>query len=135
MTAMMTELTIPTGTQAELVDITPRVREVVHDSGVVDGVCYLFVPHTTAGLTLNENWDPSVRGDILRALERIVPRSADYRHAEGNSPAHIKATLTGFDLTLMVDEGDLVLGTWQGVYLAEYDGPRQRRVLVRVMSA
>jgi secondary thiamine-phosphate synthase enzyme len=130
----MRELTIPTGTQTELVDITPHVREVVRDSGVVTGLCYLFVPHTTAALTLNENWDPSVRGDILRALERAVPRSADYRHAEGNSPAHIKATLTGFDLTLMVDEGNLVLGAWQGVYLAEYDGPRHRRVLFHVVG-
>ncbi len=131
---MIRELTIPTGTQTELVDITPRVREVVHDSGVVSGLCYLFIPHTTAGLTLNENWDPSVRGDILRALEGIVPRSAEYRHAEGNSPAHVKATLTGFCLTLMIDEGDLVLGTWQGVYLAEFDGPRHRRVLVNVLG-
>ncbi len=131
---MMHELTIPTGTQAELVDITPHVREAVHDSGILTGVCYLFVPHTTAGLTLNENWDPSVRDDILRAMERAVPRSGEYRHAEGNSPAHIKATLTGFNLTLMVDEGDLVLGTWQGVYLAEFDGPRRRRVLVHVVG-
>ncbi len=132
---MMRELTIPTGTQSELVDITPHVREVVRDSGVITGVCYLFVPHTTAGLTLNENWDPSVRGDILRAMDRLVPRSLPYHHAEGNSPAHIKATLTGFDLTLIIDEGEVVLGTWQGIYLAEYDGPRRRRVLVRVMGA
>ncbi|HHX44754.1 MAG TPA: YjbQ family protein [Chloroflexi bacterium] len=131
----MRELTIPTGTRAELVDITPHVREAVHDSGIVTGMCYLFVPHTTAGLTLNENWDPSVRSDILRALDRLVPSSGAYRHAEGNSPAHIKASLTGFDLALLVDEGDLVLGTWQGVYLAEFDGPRRRRVLVRVVEA
>ena len=131
---MMRELELPTGTQSELVDITPHVREVVRDSGVVTGVCYLFVPHTTAGLTLNENWDPSVRDDILRTLDRIVPRVGDYRHAEGNSPAHVKATLTGFDLTLMIDEGDLILGAWQGVYLAEFDGPRRRRVLVKVME-
>lgn len=131
---MMSELEIPTGTQSELVDITPHIREAIRDSGVVTGVCYLFVPHTTAGLTLNENWDPSVRGDILRALERLVPRVGDYRHAEGNSPAHVKATLTGFDLTLLVDEGDLILGTWQGVYLAEFDGPRRRRVLVKVVE-
>lgn len=132
---MLRELLIRTGTQSEFVDITPQVQEIVRQSGVPSGLCYLFVPHTTAGLTLNENWDPDVRGDILRALSRIVPAVGDYRHEEGNSPAHIKASLVGFSAMIPVEGSRLVLGTWQGVYLAEFDGPRQRRVLVRVISA
>jgi len=132
---MFKELVIKTGTQAELVDITPQVQEAVRASGVASGLCYLFVPHTTAGLTLNENWDPSVREDILRALNRIVPAVGDYRHEEGNSPAHVKASLMGFSATILVESSRLALGTWQGVYLAEFDGPRQRRVLLRVISA
>jgi secondary thiamine-phosphate synthase enzyme len=132
---MFKELVIKTGTQAELVDITPQVQEAVRASGVASGLCYLFVSHTTAGLTLNENWDPSVREDILRALNRIVPAVGDYRHEEGNSPAHVKASLVGFSATIPVESSCLALGTWQGVYLAEFDGPRQRRVLLRVISA
>jgi len=131
---MLTELTVTTGTRTELVDITARVQEVVRQSLVGSGVCHLFVPHTTAGLALNENWDPSVREDIIRALEGLVPKVGDYSHAEGNSPAHIKATLTGSSATLLVDRSKLVLGTWQGIFLAEFDGPRQRRVLVKVVS-
>lgn len=132
---MLKELIIRTTAQSEFVDITPQVQEVVRASGVASGLCYLFVPHTTAGLVLNENWDPSVREDILRALNRLVPTVGDYRHEEGNSPAHIKATLVGFSATIPVENSRLVLGTWQGVYLAEFDGPRQRRVLVRVVAA
>jgi len=116
------------------VDITPQIQEVVRQSGVASGLCYLFVPHTTAGLTLNENWDPDVRGDILRTLNRAVPAVGDYRHEEGNSPAHVKASLMGFSATIPVEGSRLILGTWQGVYLAEFDGPRQRRVLVRVVA-
>jgi secondary thiamine-phosphate synthase enzyme len=130
---MSTELIIKTPTQTELVDITPQVQKAVRESGVQSGVCYVFVPHTTAGLTLNENWDPAVREDVIRALNRIVPPVGDYRHDEGNSPAHIKASLMGSSATIPVEGGRLVLGTWQGVYLAEFDGPRERRVLVRVM--
>jgi secondary thiamine-phosphate synthase enzyme len=131
---MLTELSIRTGTQHELVDITVQVQEVVRASQVSAGLCHLFVPHTTAGLTLNENWDPSVRQDILRALARLVPPVGDYHHAEGNSPAHIKATLLGFSATLPIEGGELLLGAWQGIYLAEFDGPRQRRVVVKVVA-
>ena len=130
---MLSELMIRTGTQTELVDITEQVRQVVRRSGVGSGMCYVAVPHTTAGLTLNENWDPSVREDVVRALNRIVPRVGDYRHAEGNSPAHIKSILVGFSAMVPVERSELVLGTWQGVYLAEFDGPRQRRLLVKVI--
>ncbi|OGO05641.1 MAG: hypothetical protein A2Y73_08735 [Chloroflexi bacterium RBG_13_56_8] len=131
---MLTELTIETGTQTELVDITAQVQEVVRQSFISYGVCYVFVPHTTASLTLNESWDPAVRDDVLLTLDRMVPRVGDYHHAEGNSPAHIKAMLMGFSVTLLVERSQLVLGTWQGVYLAEFDGPRRRRVLVKVVS-
>lgn len=131
---MLTELTVPTETRTELVDITPQVQEIVSRSLVASGICYVFVPHTTAGLTLNENWDPTVREDAIRALDKIVPRVGDYEHAEGNSPAHIKAMLMGSSGLVPVECSKLVLGTWQGIYLAEFDGPRKRRVLVKVVS-
>ena len=98
------------------------------------GVCYVFAPHTTAGLTLNENWDPSVRADMLMELDKIVPWDDNYRHSEGNSAAHIKASLMGFSQSILVEDGRLVLGSWQGIYLAEFDGPRRRRVLVKLGS-
>lgn len=130
---MLTELNVETKTKTQLVDITHRIQQIVDDSEITDGVCHLFVPHTTAGLTLNENWDPAVRADIVRTLNHIVPAENDYRHGEGNSPAHIKATLTGSSSTLLIEDGKLRLGTWQGVYLAEFDGPRQRQVLVKIV--
>ncbi|MFP3897097.1 MAG: secondary thiamine-phosphate synthase enzyme YjbQ [Anaerolineales bacterium] len=130
---MFITLKVNTGNKTQLVDITQRVQETITDQGMTNGVCHLFVPHTTAGLTLNENWDPSVRTDIVRTLNNIVPAENDYRHREGNSPAHIKATLTGSSNTLLVENGKLCLGTWQGVYLAEFDGPRQRTVSVKIV--
>jgi len=129
----MTELHIRSGEKRELVDITDRLRRLVVESGVQRGMCHLFVPHTTAGLTLNENWDPTVGRDILSALERIVP-PGPYQHREGNSPAHIMASLTGSEATLFIEDGRLVLGTWQGVFLAEFDGPRSRRLLICVRN-
>ncbi len=127
----MTELHIRSQEKRQLVDITAEVQRVVAESGVQEGLCHLFVPHTTAGLTLNENWDPTVGHDILSALERIVP-PGPYSHREGNSPAHIMASLVGSGATLFIENGRLLLGTWQGVFLAEFDGPRSRRVLVRI---
>ena len=129
---MWAKLTIRTSTKTELVDITTQVQEIVQKSSVRDGICYLFIPHTTAGLTLNENWDPSVREDIIRTLNKLVPQAGDYRHAEGNSPAHIKASLMGFSAMIPIRNSHLLLGTWQGIYLAEFDGPRQRNVWVHV---
>ncbi len=131
---MITELTISTGNRTELIDITALIRDVVRDSEVQSGVCVVHCPHTTAGLTLNENWDPAVRDDAMRAFDALVPAKTDYRHAEGNSPAHIKAMLLGFSATVPILAGDLVLGTWQGVYLGEFDGPRRRRVIVTILS-
>ena len=131
---MITQLEIATRSAAELVDITAEVQQTVKEKGMQSGVCHVFVPHTTAGLTLNENWDPSVRADILMELGKIVPLRDNYRHAEGNSAAHIKASLMGASQTILVEEGRLVLGTWQGIYLAEFDGPRRRRVLVKLLG-
>ena len=115
-----------------MVDITAQIQSVVEGSGVQKGLCYVYVPHTTAGLTINENADPDVRRDILTHLEKTVPRRGDYRHIEGNSDAHIKACLMGFSQMLFVEEGRLVLGIWQGVYFCEFDGPRTREVFVEV---
>jgi secondary thiamine-phosphate synthase enzyme len=129
----MVELEIRTQSQTELRDITSQVRQAVSDQGVAEGICHVFVPHTTAGLTLNENWDPDVRGDLVRALQAMVP-DVHFRHGEGNSPAHLLAGLVGAGQTLLVRGGKLVLGRWQGVYLAEFDGPRMRRVLVKVIA-
>jgi secondary thiamine-phosphate synthase enzyme len=130
---MTTEIEIRTRSQSELQDITDRVQAAVTDSGLGEGLCCVFVPHTTAGLTLNENWDPDVRGDLVRALAALVP-DVPFHHGEGNSPAHLLSSLVGASETLLVRGGRLVLGSWQGVYLAEFDGPRRRRVMVQVMG-
>ena len=129
---MIVQLEVSTRAKRELQDMTSSVQEAVAQSGVQEGVCHVFVPHTTAGLTLNENWDPDVRGDLLRALEAMVP-AVPFRHGEGNSPAHLMSTLVGASQTLLVSGGRLVLGSWQGLYLAEFDGPRRRRVLLKIM--
>jgi secondary thiamine-phosphate synthase enzyme len=129
---MYMEIEIRTRAHVEFQDITSRIQEVVANSGVQEGVCHLFVPHTTAGLTLNENWDPDVRGDLVRALEAMVPQ-VSFHHGEGNSPAHLMSTLVGASEMLLVQGGGLLLGTWQGIYLVELDGPRRRRVAIKIL--
>ena len=129
---MLNRLSIRTHSRSELMDITPLVRDIVHKSKIENGVCYVFVPHTTAGITINENADPSVRQDILMELDKLVPWQGDYSHLEGNAAAHIKASLVGSSETIPVEKGDLVLGTWQGVFFAEFDGPRRREVWVKI---
>ena len=129
---MKVELEVRTRAHSELSDITSQVQQIVIKSGIQEGMCHVFVPHTTAGLTLNENWDPNVRGDLVRALAAMVP-NVSFHHGEGNSPAHLMSTLVGSSETLLVSGGRLVLGSWQGIYLAEFDGPRRRRVLVKVV--
>ena len=129
---MPTTLEVRTGSKTELIDITSRIQEVVADSGVTEGLCHVFVPHTTAGVTINENADPSVKADMLMVLNKVISDQEPYRHGEGNSPAHIKATLTGPQLTVFVSRGRLLLGTWQGIYFCEFDGPRHRRLFVKV---
>lgn len=131
----MERIEVATRGRQALHDITDQVQAVVSRSGVQEGICTLFCPHTTAGLTLNENWDPTVGQDIGMALDEMVPQDRPYRHQEGNAPAHIKTSIVGSSHSLFVESGRLVLGSWQGVYLAEFDGPRQRRVFVKVISA
>ncbi|HPZ44437.1 MAG TPA: secondary thiamine-phosphate synthase enzyme YjbQ [Bacillota bacterium] len=127
-------LEVATRERTQMVDITSEVNRIVAKSGVVEGICHLFVPHTTAGLTINENADPTVTADILMELNKIIPFEDGYRHSEGNSAAHIKSSLTGVSLSVFVTGGRLLLGTWQGVYFCEYDGPRRRKVLIKVIE-
>ena len=129
------ELTVKTRAQTELVDITAEVEKRVAESGARQGLCLVYVPHTTAGVTINENADPSVRIDLLMVLNQIVPWRADYRHLEGNSPAHVKSTLVGSSQTIAIAGGRLVLGTWQGIFFCEFDGPRIRKVHVRIIES
>ena len=126
----MKKLIIKTRAKQELVDITERVERTVRDLGVADGVCTLYVPHTTAAITINENADPSVKEDILDALARLVPQSPHYKHAEGNAHAHIRASFIGHSVQVVVENGKLLLGTWQGIFFCEFDGPREREVWV-----
>ena len=128
----MKQISVSTRSGTELVDITGQVQRVVAESGVQDGVCQVYVPHTTAGVTINENADPSVREDILMELNKVIPLEDNYRHREGNAAAHIKASIVGSSETLLVERGRLALGTWQGIFFCEFDGPRTRRVLVNV---
>lgn len=115
-------------------DITSHVQEVVSDAGLGDGMCLVFCPHTTAGVTLNENWDRSVQHDMGVGLNEISPPRQAYRHGEGNSPAHLKSSLVGASQTVPIEQGKLVLGRWQGIYLCEFDGPRTRQVHVQVLG-
>lgn len=117
-----------------MVDITSQVRKAVEDSGVKEGICVVFVPHTTAAVTVNENADPDVQTDFMKEINKIVPWEDGYRHFEGNSAAHLKASVMGFSETLIIERGQLLLGTWQDVYFLEYDGPRNRRVYVKIME-
>ena len=127
------EIQVKTKARNELVDITLQVKKVVEESGITEGICVVVVPHTTAGVTINENADPSVKADIIAKLGELVPAGDRYRHQEGNADAHIKAALVGTSESILVRGGQLALGTWQGVFFCEFDGPRTRQVWVRVM--
>jgi len=131
---MLKEFSIKTRAKIDFHEITPLIEKTVQSSGVKQGVCYIFVPHTTAAVTINENADPSVEKDITRELGRLVPDSGQFLHREGNSPAHIKASLLGAEEVILVENGRLLLGTWQGVFFCEFDGPRQRRVWVKIVE-
>jgi len=126
-------ITVITRGRERLEEVTSAVKEAIRRSGVGDGLCHLFVPHTTAGILVNENADPDVGRDILERLEALVPREGRYHHLEGNAYAHIKASIVGNSLTLPVMDGKLALGHWQGVFLAEFDGPRDRTLIVTVV--
>jgi len=131
---MLVKLEINTNKRVEFVDITSKVSNVVAQSGVKEGLCVVYVPHTTCGLTINEHADPSVVEDIIGHTSKLVPDSEKYRHLEGNSDAHIKASLFGSSVSIIVSDGRLLLGTWQGIFLCEFDGPRRRSVYVKVME-
>jgi len=129
-------IAVPVSTPAgdTMNDITGSVAAAVADSGIHEGLCLVSSPHTTAGITVNENADPDVTKDMMMELGKIVPLNDSYRHMEGNSAAHLKATLTGLSVTLPISNGRLVLGTWQGIYFCDYDGPRRRRILITILG-
>jgi secondary thiamine-phosphate synthase enzyme len=130
----MQVLRLKTRKRTEYVDLTRQVQEVVSTSQVMDGICYVYVPHTTAGVTINEHADPDVAADMEDAFDRLVLKKAAYRHAEGNSDSHIKATMTGISQMIFVEAGKLALGRWQGIFFCEYDGPRERKFYVKVVG-
>ena len=123
------KFSINTRSTMELVDITLQIRQAVKNTGIDSGLCFIYNPHTTAGLTINEGADPAVQSDIIGALQEIVPMDYPYKHMEGNSPAHIMASMMGSSVTIMIENGQLVLGTWQKIFFCEFDGPRTRKVL------
>jgi secondary thiamine-phosphate synthase enzyme len=131
---MIRYIEITSRARTEFIDITGDVREMLRIAGVRNGVCHLFVLHTTAGITVNEGADPAVRSDIGRCLDKMVPNAPYFTHSEGNSDAHIKSALVGTSQTLLVENGRLILGTWQSVYFCEFDGPRSRRVAVKILA-
>jgi secondary thiamine-phosphate synthase enzyme len=131
---MIRQLRVKTNSRTELVDITQGVQRLITESGIKSGLCYVYVPHTTSGITINENTDPNVGRDILKELNKVIPFEDNYGHHEGNSAAHIKSTLVGISKVVLIDEGRLALGTWQSIFYCEFDGPRDRRVYVKVMK-
>ena len=129
---MTKQITVATRSKTELVDISSEIEKIVKDSGIKDGVCWVFVPHTTAGISINEGADPSVKRDILSRLDKLVPSAERYEHLEGNAPAHIKTSIVGSSETLIIEKGRLLLGIWQSLYLCEFDGPRHRKVIIKI---
>ena len=130
----MDQFIVKTHSRFGMIDITGEVKSILKKSGVRNGACYIFVPHTTAAVTINENADPDVPKDILMEMDKAIPLSDNYRHIEGNSAAHIKASLFGSSEVVLVEDGNLVLGTWQSIFFCEFDGPRTRKVIVRFIS-
>lgn len=130
----MDEIRISSRSRSELIDISGKVQEAVDNSGVSDGFCLVFVPHTTAAVTINEGADPAVRRDIEAELDKVIPWSDGYAHGEGNSAAHIKTSLFGSSETILISGGRLLLGTWQSIYFCEFDGPRNRKAYIKVMA-
>lgn len=129
------EYSIRTSKRDEFINITGIVAQTVRTSGVRDGIVTVFVPHTTAGVTINENADPDVVSDFLYTLDKVIPERTEYRHIEGNSHAHVKASLVGSSCTVIIENGELKLGTWQGIYFCEFDGPRRRKIYIKVMES
>ena len=131
---MIKQLRVKSSSRTEFVDITAGVQRLVAESGVRSGICHVYVPHTTSAITINENSDPNVGRDILKELNKVIPFDDQYGHSEGNSAAHIKSSLMGVSKAIMVEEGRLALGTWQAIFFCEFDGPRDRRVQVKLMA-
>jgi secondary thiamine-phosphate synthase enzyme len=132
---VISQFTVSTRSRTAMEDVTPQVERIVRDSQMKDGICYIYIPHTTAAVTINEGADPNVKWDILMELDKLVPLKDGYHHMEGNSDAHIKASLIGPSETLFINDGRLVLGTWQAIYLCEFDGPRRRRVMIKIIES
>lgn len=132
---MFKQIEIQTRTKVDLLDITADIQRAITEMPVQEGVCFLFCPHTTAGIVLNENWDPTVERDLAMVLEHMVPEGLSYTHGEGNSPAHVKSVLLGSDHFIIITQHQLQLGQWQGVFFAEFDGPRRRHIWIRVIHA
>ena len=129
---MFIQIEIQTRNKVDLVDITGDVQRALDETDVAEGICFLFCPHTTAGLVLNENWDPTVETDVAMVLDRMVPEGLPYRHSEGNSTGHVKSVLVGTNHFVFIQKHKLQLGTWQGIFFAEFDGPRRRKVWIKV---
>ncbi len=129
----MKTIHVKTQAKEEFINITHEVQSAIRNSGTKNGVCIVFIPHTTAGITINENADPDVKNDLLTGLKEMASDSLPWRHSEGNSPAHVKASLLGSSVHIIVEGGDLQLGTWQGVYFCEFDGPRQRSIFIEIL--
>lgn len=130
----MKELSLHTGSRFEMIDITAKVQKAISEEKIESGICLVYTPHTTAAVTINENADPDVSRDILAALDRAVPLSANYRHAEGNSAAHVKSSLVGASELVIIEKGRIVLGTWQSIFFCEFDGPRSRKVFISIIA-
>ena len=130
----MDEISVNTSSHTQFIDITSKVSEVLQKTGIKDGICTVFTPHTTAGITVNENADPDVPRDIIKEMEKIVPLNDGYAHVEGNSAAHIKSSLFGCSETVIIKNGSLMLGIWQSVFFCEFDGPRNRKVWVEIIG-
>ncbi len=129
---MFKTFNIKSRAKTEFIDITDDINEAIKESGIKSGICYIFIPHTTAGITINEGADPSVKRDIITTLNRLIPFEGDYQHMEGNSAAHIKSTVVGVSHFVVIEDGKALLGTWQSVYFCEFDGPRHRRVIIKI---
>lgn len=132
---MKKEFTVQTSQTSELVDITSEVEKAVSSGKIKDGICVIYIPHTTAAVCINENADPSVRSDIKATLDKLIPRRGDYSHLEGNADAHVKSSLIGSSRIVLLESGRPLLGTWQGIYLCEFDGPRKRKVILKILGS
>ena len=130
---MIRELNVASRSQTEFIEVTGQISRIIAESGIDQGLAVLFVPHTTAAVTINENADPDVASDMLKGLNRLIPLQDNYRHQEGNSAAHIKSSLIGCSETILIQSGAPLLGTWQGIYFCEFDGPRQRKLQIRLI--